>query len=300
MIRGERMDQHSHGAQLRRMERRDLQAILDLINTEGWEYHISEMERILSVDPENSIVAFSGAEIVGGITVAVTGKRCILGHVIVKDGWRNKRIGQLMMDQLAEKLDSRGVETIEAYAVKAAVQFYKRHGYQTVEEIDTYDKILGETDVAGAHFGQEIRALSIRNFDEIFRFDRKVTGFDRPNVIRQILNEFPGMARSLYEGSELSGFLLSRVNPIMNDLGPWVMARPNPEDGVKMLSGTLALMKAGQRALAGVSANNVTVREIFLSLGFKAVNKQYRMMRSKGKMEPFRPGMMTIAAFEFG
>ena len=294
------MDQHAHGAKLRRMERKDLQHILDLINTEGWEYHISEMERILSVDPENSIVAYSGAEIVGGITVAVSGKRCVLGHVIVKDGWRNKRIGQLMMDQIAERMDSRGVETIEANAVKAAVQFYKRHDYHIVEEVDTYDKILGDNEATPVSFGKEIRALSVGDMDEICRLDREVTGFDRPNVIRQIISEFPSMAIGFYKGGKLDGFLLSRVNPVMNDLGPWVMARPDMDDGAKMLRSTMALMKAGQRVLGGVSANNTFIRDIFLSLGYKAIHKQYRMMRSKGKTEPFRPGMMTIAAFEFG
>jgi len=300
MIRGERMDQHHHGAELRRMERKDLQAVLDLINTEGWDYHISEMDRILDVDPENSVVTCSGGSIVGAITIAVSGKRAVLAHVVVKGGWRNKGIGQMMMGHLAQKMDSIGVETMEAYAVPAAVPFYKRHGYHNVEEIDTYDKILTAKDVAGVPMGEKIRPLGKEDLDAICRLDRTVTGFDRKNILRQLAGDFPGMAKGLFDGGEMTGYFLSRVNPIMNDLGPWAMAEPDFDDGSMMLRSTLREMKPGTRVLGGVAMNNAVVREIFLSLGFKAVHKAFRMVRSKGGTEPFRPGMMTLSAFEFG
>lgn len=294
------MDTLSHGAKIRRMGQKDQQAVLDLINAEGWEYHISEIERILLVDPSNSIVACSGETVVGATTVALTGRRCVLGHVVVRQGWRNKSIGKMMMDDLAQKMDALGVQSMEAFAVPAAVPFYKRHGYRSVEEIDTYDKYLTDADIAGIASREGIRVLRDADLDAIRRLDEEVTGFERVNILRRVMGEFPGAGRGLFDGGEMTAFFLSRVNPIMNDLGPWVMARPDCEQGELLLRSILGGMKAGQRALGGVSMNNSVVREIFLGLGFKAIHKAYRMMRSKGALEPFRPGMMTLGAFELG
>lgn len=285
---------------MRRMERRDLQAVLDLINTEGWEYHISEMHRILDVDTENSVVACSGGSVVGAITVAVSGKRCVLGHVVVKDGWRNKGIGNIMMNHVAQRMDSIGAETMEANAVPAAVNFYKRHGYRSVEEVDTYRKTLSEEDVVGVPAGEKIKALMKEDIDAICRLDKAVTGFERANILRRLANDFPGMAKGFFEGEDMTGYFMFRTCPVMNDIGPWVMKKPDFDDGMLMLKSTLGGMKQGENALGGVSMNNTVVREIFLSLGFTAVHKAYRMMRSKGEMRPFRPGMMTLSAFEFG
>jgi len=236
MIWGERMDQHGHGAQLRRMERGDLQTVLDLINIEGWDYYISELERMIAVDPENSVIACSGNMIVGAITVAVSGGRCVLGHVVVRNGWRNKGIGRIMMDHLAKKMDSQGVGVMEAFAVKAAVAFYKRHGYQTIEEIDTYDRVLTDQDVLGVpEEGGRIAPIEKGSLDNICRLDRTITGFDRKDFLNQLMGEFPAMAKGLFEDTEMAGFILARTNPIMNDIGPWVMERPDLDDGIMML-----------------------------------------------------------------
>lgn len=285
---------------LRRMERRDLQTVLDLINKEGWDYHISEMERILRVDPENSIVMCSGDTVVGAITVAVFGRRCILGHVIVREGWRNNGLGRRMMDHLAERMDSMGVQTMEAFALKAALAFYFRHGYSIVEEIDTYDKRLTPQDVSRMVDPGRIKPLGNDDLRIIEELDGRVTGFERRRLLGAVNQEFPRHLKGLFDGGKLVGFILGRENPVMDDIGPWVMEMPNTEDGNIMLDSLLSEMKAGDRALGGVSANNSVVREVFLGREFKAIHKQYRVMRSKGKMEPFRPGMMTLGAFEFG
>jgi len=292
--------EHHHGAVLRKMERKDSQAVLDLINTEGWDYHISEIERILEVSPDASVVACSGGTVVGAITTGISGKRCVLAHVVVMNGWRNKGIGNLMMNHLAERMDSLGIESMEAYAVPLAIPFYKRHGYHSVEEMDTYRKTLTDKDVDSPPTGDRIKPLVKKDIDTILRLDKAMTGFERKNILMRLASDFPGMAKGLFENGGMTGYIMFRTCPVMNDLGPWVMAKPNFDDGVMMLKSALGGMESGAMALGGVSMNNSVVREIFLSLGFTAVHKAYRMMRSKGEMKPFRPGFMTLSAFEFG
>ena len=293
------MDQQ-HKVELRKMERKDLQAVLDMINAEGWEYHISEMQRILDVSPDDSVVACSDDMVVGSITSGVSGNRCVLAHVVVKNGWRNKGIGNLMMNYLEERMSSVGVEAMEAYAVPPAVPFYKRHGYHSIEEMDTYHKVLTEKDVSGIPPTGRIRSLGAKDIDSMLSLDRAVTGFDRRNILRQLAIDFPGKAKGLFEKGGMTAFFMFRTCPVMSDLGPWVMAKPDVDDGLMMLRSVLGDLEPGTRALGGVSMNNPVVREIFLSLGFTAIHKAYRMMKSKGEMKPFRPGFMTLSAFEFG
>lgn len=294
------MDQQSHEVQLRKMERPDLETVLGLINKEGWDYHISELERILKIDPENSIVACSGDLIVGGTTVAVAGDRCILGHVVVREGWRNKGIGKRMMEHLERKMDSSGIRTMEAYALEAAFPFYRRQGYRVIEEIDTYEKILAKGGISGSHNGGKVRTLGRDDLGEICRLDKLVTRFDRPRILGQLMDDFPRMSKGLFEGEELTGFILARENPVMNDIGPWVMAKPDVGNGAMMLRSILGELRPGIRAIMGFSMNNRVSREILLGADFKHFNRQLRAVRCQGEADPFTPGTMSLSAFEFG
>jgi len=285
---------------LRKMEQGDLQTVLDLINKEGWDYHISEMHRILAVDPDNSIVVSVDGTIVGAITVSVFGKRGILGHVIVREGWRSKGIGRMMMDHLQDRLDSMGVLTMEASALKAALPFYRRHGYHIVEEVDTYDKTLAERDLNRFTASPKIKSIGVKDLDVIDRLDNDVTGFQRRRFLELVMREFPDHQKGIFEGGELIGFIFGRENPVMDDIGPWVMKDPNIDDASLLFDSLIAEFKVGARALGGVSANNAIVKSVFLGREYNFYIKQYRVMRSKGVAEPFRPGMMALGAFEFG
>jgi ribosomal protein S18 acetylase RimI-like enzyme len=285
---------------IRRMEDRDLQDVLDLINREGWEYDMSEIDRIHRIDPISSVVACSGGLIIGGITVVAAGGRCLIGHVVVKEGWRRKGLGKVMIKSVMNDVESRGIDFIEVYSVPNAVNFYEKLNFQIVEELRTYVKRgLTEDDCAPLD-SKRIRDLSLQDLPEIIALDSQVLGFDRGAVLETLMRDFPKQCKGLIDGKKLSGFIMGRTNPIMDDAGPWIMADPNAEDGALLLRALFSAKRVGVRVIFGLSERNKLAQKILSNAGFKNEIDQFRLVRSSKKAKEFSPGMMTMSAFELG
>jgi len=294
------MIQQSHDIKIRRMEKRDLQQVLDLINKEGWEYDMSEIDRINRIDPITSVVACSGDFVVGGITVVTVGGRCLIGHVVVKEGWRRKGLGKVMIGSVMKDVESRGVDFIEVYSVIDAVNFYEKLGFQIVEELRTYVKRgLTEEDCSVPH-SKRVRDLSLSDLPQIIALDSKALGFERGAILEILMRDFPRQCKGLFNENELVGFILGRTNPIMDDAGPWVMEHPGIEDGQLLLRALFAAKRPGVRVIFGLPEKNKVARDTLASMGFKNEINQFRLVKSNKKAKEFSPSMMTMSAFELG
>jgi ribosomal protein S18 acetylase RimI-like enzyme len=294
------MTQQSHDVKIRRMEKRDLQQVLDLINTEGWEYDIAEIDRILRIDPISSVVACKGEIVVGGVTVAAIGGRCVLGHVVVRDGWRRKGLGNLMVDSVLEEMESRGIDFVDVFSVNDAVPFYKKHGFHIVEELRTYVKRgLSEEDCAPVR-SNRIRTLNPSDLPQMVALDSCILGFERSRILEILMKDFPRQCKGLFAGGKLAGFIMGRTNTLMDDAGPWVMEHPDIEDGQLLLRALFSAKRPGCRVIFGLPEKNKVARDTLATMGFKNEINQFRLVRSGKKAQEFSPGMMTISAFEFG
>lgn len=293
------MSHEIRGLEIRKMEKRDLETILDLINIEGWDYHISEIDRIIRISPGSSIVACNEGKILGGITTAISGDRCVLGHVVIRNGWRGKGIGASLMTRVIEDMESAGISLLDVLSIKAAIPFYRRYGFRSLEVLDTNSKTLTEDDVKQRKFDR-IRTLVPDDMDMICELDAQVTGFDRRPIIQCLLDDNPSMAKGLFEKGRLVGFIMSRTNPRMSDVGPWIMSKPDIVDGAQLFQSILMELPINRNTIFGVSVNNKIAKEIAGSRGFKSTYNNYRMVRSKREIKPFAEGDLAISAFELG
>jgi len=294
------MTQNDSGIELRRMEKRDLQQVLDLINKEGWEYDMSEIDRIHRIDPISSVVACSGDLVVGGITVVTIGGRCLIGHVVVKEGWRRKGLGKIMIGLILKDMESRGVDFVELYSVINAVNFYEKLGFQIIEELRTFVKRgLTEEDCSVPH-SKRVRDLSLSDLPQIIALDSKALGFERGAILEVLMRDFPRQCKGLFNENELVGFIMGRTNPIMDDAGPWIMEHPDIEGGQLLLRALFAAKRPGVRVIFGLPEKNKVARDTLATMGFKNEINQFRLVRSSKKAKEFSPGMMTMSAFELG
>jgi len=282
------------------MEKRDLQQVLDLINNEGWEYDLSEIDRIHRIDPVSSIVACSGDIVVGGITIVTVGGRCLIGHVVVKEGWRRKGLGKIMIGSVLKDMESKGVDFVEVYSVIDAVNFYEKFGFKIIEGLQTYVKrALTEEDCAPLH-SKRIRDLALSDLPQIIALDSQILGFDRGEILGILMKDFPRQCKGLFNGNELAGFIMGRTNPVMDDAGPWIMEHPSIEDGQLLLRALFSEKEPGIRVIFGLPEGNKVAREALTSMGFKNEKDQLRLVRSSKKAKEFSSGMMTMSAFELG
>lgn len=108
----------AHDICIRLMTREDLPRILELINLEGWNYHISEIERMLKLSPDTSVVACREDAILGGITAATIGGRCVLGHVVIDGKWRKSGIGSALIATLIANEEQKGVSFLMSFPLE--------------------------------------------------------------------------------------------------------------------------------------------------------------------------------------
>ena len=297
MVSG-KMSQNNMKVTIRKMRKEDLPLVLDLINAEGWDYDLVDVERILEIDPEDSVTAVSGREIVGGITVACHEGRGVLGHVVVKHSWRKKGIGKDMMIKVIEKLEAKRIAIIELYSVPTAVEFYKQLGFRKIGDLMIFVGSI-RTPIATTPSMAEIGDLTPQDLESVKDLDRKITGFERGNIIEKLMLPNLGHSVGLFEGDRLVGFALGRMSGNSAEIGPWIMEKSNKNDATALF--TAAMNKLGNRkTYIEVPNENKTALQIITESGLNPQYPVQRFVRTKLDVKPFGPGVMSYAALEFG
>ncbi|MEM4265047.1 MAG: GNAT family N-acetyltransferase [Thermoplasmata archaeon] len=284
---------------VRQMTTDDAPRILELINIEGWSYHLSEIERMLKLSPGSSIVACTAGGIIGGITAFTMDDRCVLGHVVIESKWRKKGIGSILINALISNEEKKGIDIFDVFSVKEAVPFYKRHGFRSVETLDTYARVLTASDREPVS-DNKVRRLTDADISQLAELDESVSGFCRKALLECLMRDFPENSLGLFDRGELKGFLLARTNEIMSDIGPWIMSSPDEIDAEILFKAVLGKLPIGRKAILGVPETNSTAKKILERHGFAIEFHNYRLVRSKSAVSPFSPGIFSISGFELG
>ena len=290
----------AHEVAIRAMKTEDLPRILELINIEGWSYHISEIDRMLKLSPDTSIVACKDDAILGGITAVTIDRRCVLGHVVIDGKWRKRGIGSVLISSMIASEEQRGAELFDVFSVKEAIPFYKRHGFHSLETLNTYAKIISEEDRDSGVEDPRIRRLTISDVQQMSELDILVSRFRRKNLIERLMCDFPDNSFGIFDEKELRGFIQARSTDVMCDIGPWVIREPAAKDAERLLDVLLNTLPTGKKAIVGVPERNRLVKNVLEKKGFEIEFYNYRLVRSKQEIKPFATGTLAISAFELG
>jgi N-acetylglutamate synthase-like GNAT family acetyltransferase len=297
MVSG-KMSQNNMKVTIRKMRKEDLPLVLDLINAEGWDYDLVDVERILEIDPEDSVTAVSGGEIVGGITVACHEGRGVLGHVVVKHSWRKKGIGKDMMIKVIENLEAKRIAIIELYSVPTAVEFYKQLGFHKIGDLMIFVGSI-RMPIATTPSTAEIGGLTAQDLESVIDLDRKITGFERRNIIERLMLPNLGHSTGLFEGGRLVGFALGRMSGNSAEIGPWIMEKSNRNDATTLFTATMNRL-GNRKTYIEVPDENKIALQIVAESGLNPQYPVQRFVRTKLDVKPFGPGVMSYAALEFG
>lgn len=284
--------------EIRGMELRDVGRLTSLIQREGWEFDHSDIERILHIDPENSIISSFDGEVIGGITVCSMGSWALLGHVLVDERFRKKGVGQRLIETVLRKLDSAGVSTVEVFAEKHVDKFYRRNGFSPIEECAIFVKDLREGEfVESDHQG--IRTIESSDIDDLLRIDRGICGFDRFRIINNFITHFPKLAFLSSDGGKLKGYVLARSSPLGSDVGPLISLDASRDTAMKLLQSVLSVLPGGVTYLIG-PISNIVLTAIMRETGFIQKHLLVRMVRSSQRVKPYPAAMLGISATEYG
>jgi len=104
-----------------------------------------EILKKLQRDPDLFLVATSDEKIIGSVIGGFDGRRGLIYHLAVEQGYREQGIGSQLMDEVENRLRLKGC--IKSYLLvtrenESAMRLYEKRGWQHMDSVLVYGKEL--------------------------------------------------------------------------------------------------------------------------------------------------------------
>ena len=281
------------GANVRKLDERDIDAAIALTNLENWGYTRADFLRLLALSPQGCFVAEASGRVVGVLTTTTYGGLAFLGAVIVSPELRGKGVGKIMMETALEHLRSTGVRTVRLNAYLNAIPFYERLGFQREYEVVRW---TGST-TTGRSRG--VRPVRLEDLDELARVDATYFGANRRPLLEVLAEEVPSTFLIGEHRGSIRGFLIGNPGGESCEIGPWVVAPESGPIAGDLYRGLVAAAGTAEVAFSGPSKNEALL-EFVRSQGFGEVFRALRMRWGADEFAGDPRGIWALGGLEKG
>ena len=196
---------------------------------------IEDFKFMTALEPEGCFVAFQGSERIGVATCVSYGQVGWFGNLIVKEKYRGKGVGSLLVKHALNYLKSREVQTVGLYAYPSLARFYGNLGFRLDEEFSVL-----HVESLGSLIAQALPCVESRMIGEIEAFDRRCFGGDRRKLLESIILEKDNLWYYLTEEAAVAGYVAALVSKAMAWVGPLICKKDDFDGAVKLLKAVLA------------------------------------------------------------
>ncbi len=281
---------------VRVMTHDDIDFAVSMTHLEGWLYHSEEFDRMLRFDPEGSFV-FEDKAPVAFITSITYGRTGVVGHLIVTQKARGKRIGETLVKKAIEYMEGKGADSIVLFATKEGFGLYEKLGFRPLKEA-----LCIQARPARLAPAAECRGLSRvgpEDLDPICEIDSDLFGDDRSRLIRDLYREFPESNYKILRDGEILGYAFGRTTTAANDLGPWSCVTGRTEDA-QALYDSVASHFSPDDVYMGLFSGSPKALEVAGSLNKVRVWSTTLMARGEERYAGQSDVLLGPAAFELG
>jgi GNAT superfamily N-acetyltransferase len=276
------------------MRDEDIDSALTLINREGWGYTHVELQRMLLMDPDGSFL-HGDKQSLGVITSVTYGRTGVIGHLVVSEEARGRKIGQTLIKKAIEYCEEAGVESILLYATEVGLPVYKKFGFNERRHAFCTKAILSRADHGPR--GNQCAKMTSEDLDDVQAMDERLFGDSRRKLLQLLLAQFPQHSWKLEREGRLVGFAMGRGTPAGYDLGPWECTS-GPGDADCLLRAVLRSFGEGEVYL-GVFADHMDAVKLSNTLKPLTTWKTTFMVRGADRY-PHPEGAYGISSLELG
>jgi len=220
------------------MRAADFPFAVQLANTMDWNMAEEDFEFMLKLEPHGCFVLFSESERVGIATSVSYGRVGWFGNLIVKEAFRQKGAGPLLVKHAADFLRKQGVQTVGLYAYQNLIGFYQKLGFK----LDADFSVL-HAKAVDCQAGGTLEEADERLFPSLIEFDRECFSGNRKKLLESILLSQGNLCYVSMDGDKVFGFVAAKVYGEMAEVGPLVCHRNRADIAVSLLKAILSKLR---------------------------------------------------------
>jgi predicted N-acetyltransferase YhbS len=249
--------------QVKPMSFEDFPFATKLANTMNWNMATEDFEFLASLEPEGCFVVFQGSERLGIATSISYGKVGWFGNLIVKEKYRNKGVGSLLVKHAVNYLQSKGVKTSGLYAYPNLIGFYSKFGFERDENFsvlraETLDSLAAET----------LPKVGTQQIQAIAEFDSRCFGGNRKKLLESIILEAGNLSYCKFADNEVVGYVAAKVYEKMAEVGPLICQEGHVDVAASLLKTVLGKL-TGLSVYVFLPKKESALADMLSSFGFK-------------------------------
>jgi GNAT superfamily N-acetyltransferase len=254
-----------------KMSPKDFAFAVELANTMGWNMSVEDFEFSAKLEPHGCLVLFDGSERVGVATCISYGRSGWFGNLVVKETYRRKGDGTILVKHALSYLSGLGVEAVGLYAYEHLADFYGKLGFK----YDSDFLVLKADTVFHAKAGK-LRTAAKEDLPALVDLDGKCFGASRKKLLEKILLDTGNVCCVSAENEVVTGFAAAKVYGKMAELGPLVCRGNRRDIAVELLENVLGRLSGFDVWMCVTAAESAMV-ETALKAGFKVEFRVARM-----------------------
>jgi GNAT superfamily N-acetyltransferase len=237
----------------------DFPFAVQLANTMDWNMAVEDFEFAAKLEPEGCFVLFHDSERVGIATCVSYGRVGWFGNLVVKEAYRRKGAGALLVKSAIKYLQRTGAETIGLYAYPHLIGFYKRFGFKP-----DVDYLVFQGKVASPLTGETVQLQKTKKQDTpaIIDFDSQCFGANRRKLLEPILRDPDNLCYMAVDAKGIAGYCAATVYAETAGIGP-LMCRRNCGGAVALLQTVLGKLKNYDVVICAPTEETALVEGLF-------------------------------------
>ncbi len=229
-----------------------------------------ELHRYRQIQPDGWFLALQDGTSVGLVGATNYATFAHVGMMAVHPHAQRQGVGLALMQHLLTWLDQQHVPCVLLDASNAGQPLYEKLGFVAYGQVYVLQRRSGSS--LHDHTPQ-VEPVSIRDLDELVKYDTDIFGADRGRVLHALLTTFPERAFMLRsEAGQITGYVFAQESRI----GPWVMQRS--QDAEALLQAALSLPYAGVVSVVVPEENRADI-ELLRRYGFETARVNRHMGR---------------------
>lgn len=251
----------------------DFPFAVQLANTMDWNMAVEDFEFAAKLEPEGCFVLFHGSERAGVATCVSFGRVGWFGNLMVKEAYRRRGAGALLVQSAVEYLKSTGAETVGLYAYPHLIGFYKRFGFKP--DVD-YLVLQGKAASIVTGDTTQMQKAKKQGIPAIIDFDNQCFGANRRKLLEPILRDPDNLCYIAVDAHGIAGYCAATVYEEMAGIGPLMCRRNHSDIAVALLQTILSKLRNHDIFICA-PAEETALLEVLLKAGLQEKFRVTRM-----------------------